>query len=216
MLVNSLLMIKLHKIIIIISTLLLCNQLLYSQKIEVGPEIGFGRSEISEFYIIINPFNKDYSDNFRFGLIGYFYPKKERFSVNSGIIYNQRGNYDDRLYFLRTPVRVDINFGKKIKIIAGGGIYIQLLIGDNSFVHSNFNSTKRSFQLGGGLNVGIGYQFSSKITFIVKYDNNFDLTRIYEGTSYSMGLRQIYYYGMKGCDTSVCFCLRYNIKCSLP
>jgi len=208
-------MIRFYKIMLYISLLFLFSQFLYSQKIEVGTEIGFGKSEISDNNrIIISPFSSiknDYLNSFKFGFMGYLFPKKELFSVNCGLIYNQKGDSYNKLYFLRTPIGLDFNFGKKIKILFGGGIYSQLLVGKKGYFE-NFKNTKRIFQLGGLVNIGIEYQFLNNIAFIIKCDNNYDFTKIYESISHSPAVNQTYYADRKGSDSNICFCFRYRIK----
>ena len=188
------------------------NQFMHSQKIEVGPEIGFGKSGINDFETIIispvSPFNKDYINSLKFGFMGYLYPKKELLSVNSGLIYNQRGNSDYKFCFLRAPLGLDFNFGKKFKIFFGGGIYLQLLTGYQCIDESDV----KSFQLGRLFNIGIGYQFFNNIAFIVKYDNNYDLTMIYKEMEHSPAVNYVWYEAQKGYDANICFGLRYRIK----
>ncbi len=210
-------MIRFYKIVLYISILFLFSQFLYSQKIEIGPEIGFGKSEISGYERIIispvSPFKKDYLNSLKLGFMGYWFTKKELISLNSGIIYNQRTESDYyNLYFLRTPIGLDFNFGKRFKIFFGGGIYLQLLVSYNCYDPSDLDNSKRLFQLGRLFNIGIGYQFFDNATFFIKYDNNYELTMIYKESSFSPAVQQVFYDPYKGYDANICFGLRYRIK----
>ena len=62
-----------------------------------------------------------------------------------------------------------VKLGKKIKILFGGGIYSQLLVGKKGYFE-NFKNTKRIFQLGGLVNIGIEYQFlNNRAAFMSRY-----------------------------------------------
>lgn len=186
---------------------------LYAQKKEFGLSLGYGKTEVEyDGRPFMHPFSNVNSNFVEFGLGFYYTPINSVFSVSSGLNYIYRGNSDIKLNYLRTPVGLDLSFGKKFNFKVGGGIYGSILIWDSGVsLDSDFHETKKTIQFGWYGNVGFGIQITQIYSLEILFRQYSDITKMYEYHRMSPG-GSPYSLDQKGYDGLIRVCLKYNIK----
>jgi hypothetical protein len=111
--------------------------------------------------------------------------------------------------YLRVPLAIDFEIGKKIQFIVGAGAYTSYLLNFDGIYNSNFNNSYNRFQIGVNLNTGIGYQFNEKLNFRVLYQYNIDVTPMYSELVYSHAASN--YQNVYGIDGFVKLSIKYDV-----
>lgn len=190
------------KIFLIILFTLLLSIISYSQKKEIGVDIGYGKSAV--IYKI------EKSSYYQLGFNYYTQPLKAPFAFNTGIIYDFRGNNKINFNYLKIPIGLDFVIGKKLNFIFGGGFYFSYLFFYNGTENlSNFEESKNRLQLGGKANIGFTYKISEKIVAFFICQINHDITSMYADDCASKATCP---QSVKGVDGFIKLGIRYNIS----
>ena len=185
---------------------------IYSQENEIGINIGFGKTTIDEYgETFVLPFDNELPNYFRLGFCYYYTPRNAIFTLKSGIDYDYKGQNETRLNYLRTPLGLDFNFGRKVQFILGGGLFASYLIAYRGISNdSDFEDSKRRFQIGWYGNLGFGVQISQKYNLSIKYQYNADITKMYKNRRTSPGGAP-YALDEKGYDGFIILCLKIKL-----
>lgn len=167
---------------LIILILIFFSLELYSQKKEIGFNIGFGKTTVDEYKSeFVLPFDKEFADYLRLGFCYYYTPKDAFLTLKTGLDFDHKGKDDLKLTYLRSPLGIDINFGKKVQFILGGGLFVSYLLAyDGISNESDFEDSKRRFQFGQYGNIGFGIQIFPKYNLSLKYQYSTDIKKMYE------------------------------------
>ena len=185
----------------------------YSQENQIGLEIGYGNT-IMNTYNTTKLFLLD-EENSNFYKIGLTYshsPKYAIFNLKSGISYDYKKIYESHLNYFRIPIGLDFQFGNKMQVIFGGGIFTSYLFSYNEISNEYyFEDSKRNFQIGWYGNFGLGINIYQKYNFSFKYQYNHDLTKLYEEQLTSPG-GSPYTLDGKGYDGFLILSINYILK----
>ena len=158
----------------------------------------------------INPFESELPDFYRIGLLYYYTPKNALLKIKTGLTYDIRGESNNNLKYLRTPIGIDLQYGNKIYFIAGGGVILSYLINYQGIKSSDFLDSKNDFQLLAETNAGIGVNVLNHYSITFGYQINFDLTKMYEDKGMSPGGAS-YIDDIKGRDGFFYIGIRYKL-----
>ena len=154
---------------------------LNAQESQIGLDIGYGLTKISDDFPLILPGDEDLLD---FAMTGFTYSytlKNLSLSFKSGINYNIRGFTDTRLTYLRIPLGVESRLGKKVQFIIGGGLFLSyLLTFKGTEIDHRFDEYKNNLQFGFYSNFGIGFQLSPKYNLCLTYQADTDLNKMFK------------------------------------
>ena len=151
----------------------------YAQSHEFGVVVGYGETVKDEYrHALVNPFNSDFDDYLRIGLMYYFNIPKALLNINTGLSFDNRNYQYGKSTYLRVPLGIDLNVGNKLQFIGGIGLYFSYLLSFDSDFYESIVATN-NFQVGWQINAGIGYQISRRYNINIRYQNNFDITRMY-------------------------------------
>jgi len=129
----------------------------------------------------------------------------------AGLTFNQRGNNSVNYKSLRLPIGIDLQFGNNVYFIIGGGIINSILLSHQGLESTDFLDSKRDFQIISEINTGMGVHLNKKISLSLSFQNNFDLTKVYEVERMSPGGAS-YTDGSKGRDGFLSISIRSTIK----
>ena len=147
----------------------------YSQNTFIGASFGYGSGYLSNQAKFIQLFSEDVIDNYEFsGLVSYK-PRKTVFSINSGITYQMFSLQGEHLRFLRIPLELDFQFGKKYYFLIGFGLYAQSFTNSSMEINYEFSD----FQAGFNTKIGIGYVLNDKYSFCVKVPKDNEISGLY-------------------------------------
>lgn len=185
-----------------------------NSKSEIGLELGPSRTKIVDSWI--GEYNKA-KLGYYIGL-SYQYNLSERFSVRTGLAFEQKGSRQDRQLsfadsagnftydqlkvkesysYITIPVLLRVNFGKKIKYFVNAGPYAGLLISykykrEQGKLLQAFSGgdTEGLNQIDLGISAGAGiqYPFSNKISASLEVRHNAGLLSIYGPDLYFTGI----------------------------
>jgi hypothetical protein len=88
---------------------------------------------------------------------------------------------DDTYSFnnLRVPLGIQIEPGRKVRYIIGGGVYLNYLFLPKGDINPDFKKTFRDFQFGGFFDTGLKYNFFSCWNIFLLAQVWFDLSPMY-------------------------------------
>jgi hypothetical protein len=171
----------------LIVTILFLNLDLKAQNFEIGYEFGYGKIEL--YYPHSNlsalPIFSDFrSKYYRTGFTCYYSPDSSILSIKTGIIYNyiksEKSWQADNLKILQVPLGVDFRLGRKKHLMTGSGFYFNYLV-----FHKNNDVKFQNFQTGLYINLGYIYAINKKLSFDLKCQYGYDLTKMFISYSYS-------------------------------
>ena len=197
---------------IIISVVLILSLTAYSsnaQESEIGVEVGYGKT-VKDSYRGGPPvtiFEKYFDDFLRIGLRYYYNFQKPIFNINTGLVYDDRRFENGRSTYLRVPLGIDFNIGRKFQFIWGVGLYFSYMLSFDTDFYETIE-TYSNFQVGWQFNVGIGVQISNRYNVSIRYQNNYDITEIYERKRVNHGGTSTE--DVKGSDGFFSICLKYK------
>ncbi len=197
-----------ERFIILILVLMLSRSSILAQENDIGINFGYGKSAIGHYNnSIITPFDSNLPNYIRFGFRYSFKPKRTTFNINTGLNYDYKGDNERKLNFLRLPINIEFAFGQQVQFIMGTGLYLSYLLGYDIPYNSNgFDNSKNSLQLGLQGNIGVGINLSPKYIIQLVFQQNLDLTSIYESHGDNYNIDE------KGHDGFINVCLKYNIS----
>ena len=187
--------------------LVFITKLLFAQGKEIGFNIGYGKTTFGHNgKTLISPFDSELPNYFRFGFCYSYTPNKTIFSIESGLNYDHKGQNDKNFNYLRLPIDIEFSFGKKIQLVVGTGIYVSYLISYN-IPHNGdpFEDSKNRLQIGLQGNIGIGFKLSHRYNLNIMFQQNMDITRMYDSHGFKYNLEEI------GHDGFVNFNLKYKL-----
>jgi len=192
--------------------LIFFTRTLCAQEKEIGFDIGYGKTTIEDNGMtLVFPFDKELPNYFRFGFYYFYTPNNSIFSIKTGISYDYKGQNNISLNYLRAPLGLDFSFGKKVQLIVGAGLYASYLLAYSGISNdSGFEDSKRRFQFGWQGNIGLGVQISQRYNLSIIYQQNFDITKMYENQRMSPG-GSPYSLDEKGYDGFIKICLKYKL-----
>ena len=170
------------KILVISICYLLVDLEISSQDINLGFELGLGRSTTEPKTSVLGEllsFPKD--DNLRLQLnsIIEFIPKFSMLSIYSGIGYSQKGSESINLHYLSCPLACKLIFGKSLRPYLGGGVFISLLLHSEDNYPDGYSKAYSDFDLGGFLNIGIRYEVNTEFSLFLDYKNYISGSDVY-------------------------------------
>lgn len=171
---------KLIKSTVLILLLLLGYQPTNAQHMEVGAEIGYGRTDVNDHSNLKQLFDPGAANNQKLGILVSIKPKPTGLVFHSGLIYQHESKGDHGLNFISTPVGCGFEPGKKLRAIIGSGFYLRYLFLTTGTSDAEFEATKKDFQLGYFLDFGFRYQIRTAWSVFIKLQLDFDLTPLYK------------------------------------
>jgi len=164
----------------ILFVLLLLPSQLFSQKQQIGLNLGSGKNNINtEQRGLINAFDNELSDYYLIGVKYYYTYINSYFRISSGLNYEHRDHKLYNLDYLKVPFGVDAITNGKVQFIAGAGLYLGYLISYEDFSEPDLAKELNPWNAGVNANVGIGYQLSTQLNFTLEYQQNYDLTHLF-------------------------------------
>lgn len=185
---------------------------LFSQKSEIGFQIGYGNTHFEESTSAKFLFGKekDFGQFYTLGIHYYQSAKGDVLRFRTGLNHNRRIEDKKRLNNLQIPIGVDFNLGRKIRFVFGGGFYGNLLISYTGFSeYSDFEETKNRIQFGAYYNLGIGIQITQKYHVSLMARKNNDISAIYKDIFSHHGGHYTEY--KKGFDGYIGLSLHYRL-----
>ena len=178
--------------------------LLCGQKNQIGFEIGYGRTNSSADY----NFSPSY---LRIGGIYYHTINKSFFNIFTGLNFDHNWEKITYLSYIRIPLGIEINMGKKFKCFYGVGSYISGLLkykGTNEW--PDFEETLKRIQLGVFCNIGYEYQINTRYCIGLGFQVNVDITKLYTEWRTSPGGSDYIFHEGRGSDGFLKLYLKYN------
>jgi len=172
------------KKILIIFTFLLISNHLSAQYFEIGSEIGFGQFATINSH---NLFSKYSDNNYKVGILASYNPKKTILFINSGLLFQLKGNYQGYLENLKIPVGLDVFLGERFGYIIGGGFYLNYCYNTTGKVLAEVKETQRDLQFGSFFDIGGKFKITNFLSIFLKFQFDFDLTPLYKEGYYSAG-----------------------------
>lgn len=152
-----------------------------AQERGLSVDLGFGYSggEVNN----VSTFSGSPTNCFRTGINYYLSPKEAIFNVMAGLSYDFRLSNSSNFHFLRLPIGMNFNLGKKLKFCFGYGLFGSYLFSYNSPITNNANR----WQLGYHLNSGVEFKFSEYYSVGLKCRVFGDITTFYNKPALTHG-----------------------------
>jgi hypothetical protein len=160
--------------------LLFCLQNSYAQHFELGGEFGYGKATLNHGSYYRDLFGEYSENNFNIGIIGSFNPKTTVLFFNTGLFYQQKADNESLLNYFKIPLGINIEPGKKFRVMFGGGFYLSYLFLTSGYVNPDLASSKNDFQVGAYADIGFKYQIATSWNIFVKMQLDFDLSALYK------------------------------------
>lgn len=162
----------------------LATQYLSSQNFEVGAEFSYGQTFIESYINFKDLFKEDPINHFDMGFSASFNPQKSVLFVNSGLLFHRVIDQGNSLNFLKIPIGIDLAFGKRLKLLFGGGTYINwLFLTTGSY--SQEPPDKHDIIIGLYCDLGVRYRIVNDWSIYLKTRMEFDQSTLY---SYDQGI----------------------------
>lgn len=146
----------------------------FAQRSEVGLNFG-GGGTLLEFP------GQEGGGFAQLGLSYYRKPPHAFFTYVASLNYAAKIGNGISLHYLRVPLGLDIEIGKKFQFVFGGGVYTSVLISENGLNNDEaWNETKNVLQFGVFGNLGFAYQINEVYNIGLRANLNFDITPMYE------------------------------------
>jgi hypothetical protein len=158
--------------------MILTTQYLFSQNIEVGAEFSYGKSSLHNDPIFENIFEEGPLNNFNLGFSVSSNPHKSVLFLNSSILYHRVYDEKNSFNFIKLPLGMDLAFGKKLKVLFGGGGYLNWLF-LTRWNYYNGDPDIHNFQIGLYGNLGLKYQVNRYWSVLLKIRLESDQCIIY-------------------------------------
>ena len=157
-----------------------------AQQTFVGLELGLGNTVFNTIGLFEIP-STDYDNYLNVGATFDHVPKNALFRYKSGLIFKQQANNNGSLQYIHIPLGIDIISKGKLYGFIGAGGYSSYLLMDNGFEDHFyiedkilFKETIKKFQLGGYIDLGIGYKFIDRWSLELFYQKGSDLTKLFD------------------------------------
>ncbi len=162
--------------------ILLSTSDIKAQGSQIGLDIGYGLTKISDDFPIILPGDDDLLDFAMIGIAYSYTPKRLSMSFKLGLNYNNRGFNITRLTYIKIPLGVESKLGKKVQFILGGGLFLSYLLTSQggTEIDYSFDRYKNNLQIGFYGNIGIGFQLSPKYNLCLTYQADTDINNMFE------------------------------------
>lgn len=169
----------------IVLLLLFLSFNLCAQKLEASFQIGTGALGMYSHITRLKPLSfiqDSYIKNFQTGITCHFFPNTSPISINSGLIYKQIFFISStKIIVFQLPLGLDLIWNKEKNISSGAGVYYNLLNGDKYP-----DRTYPNHQLGLSVNFGLAIPTNKILSFELKFQYQYDLTKLYTDTSNSL------------------------------
>jgi hypothetical protein len=150
-----------------------------AQKIELGCEIGYGKTYITDQIYFgqlfettdIRDITADINASYKLDTIALW--------LTMGISYQQMWDNNKPMNFLKLPLGIDITPGKKVKFIIGSGVYLRYIFSVPGSAGDDYNHTMHDFQIGLYVDTGVKYQINDTWNIYLKMQADIDLSTLY-------------------------------------
>ena len=190
--------------------LFLFIQSLNAQSFEIGGEAGYGKTTFDDKIRVSNLFGNSAGNNIICGLTCTLKPKITDLTFNTGLFYQRKGN-SPVFEFFKIPLGINVEPGKKVKFLIGGGLYMSYLFMISGSPDPEINSSKYDFLLGLCLRSGIKYQITTQWNIYLQLQVDFDLTPTYR-ESIPNQLGGSNYQDIRAYDYTINFGFKYLLK----
>lgn len=199
-----------RKLVLIIS--ISCFSFLsHSQNLEIGGVVGYGKSVFNDHLDFEQLFSPTTYDNCKLGFVVSLKPNVTSLVFNSGILYQRKGNNEFSLNFIKIPIGLDVEPGKTIRFIIGGGFYFSYLFLASGTLDPDIKNSKSDFQFGSYIDLGMKYKIASNWSIYCKFQLDFDLSMLYKERIPSHQ-QDISYQGMRSYDYTINLGFNYLIN----
>lgn len=154
----------------------------FSQSFNFGVFAGYGSSYFNNRIELKKLFDKNANNVLSISLLASYKPTKLIFCFDAGLTFKKVFSNKGTLDFLKIPLGLDFQIGKKHQILFGFGIYGQSLINQTGTFNSNFID----FQLGYYWDLGYCYLINDKYSIFLKIQNDNDISELYRAYGYHM------------------------------
>jgi hypothetical protein len=154
---------------VLLCFLIIAFQDVNAQRFETGGTIGYGRAY---YHIGENNYNIEATASIRIDTIFLW--------LNSGLVYQRRGNPGPWLNFIKIPIGIDLTPGRKLRFLFGGGLYGSYCFAEQDVVSKLHNF--QNFQIGTYFDTGIKYQLTHSYNIFIKAQADIDLSKLYENS----------------------------------
>ena len=146
-------------------------QVCFSQKVEVGGDIGYANSPFSSSGFIANGFQLSALTN--------FYPNHAIFYFNTGLAYQKEDNWN----FIKIPLGLVLSPGRKVKFLIGLGLYANFVILQSKFYSKYDVIAKNDVVLDAYFLLGSSFNFEKNWSIFIKSQVETGLTTLYIPTA---------------------------------
>jgi hypothetical protein len=185
---------------------------LIAQKSQVGVELGYGKSLVSNDM----PEIPEYKDLMNFISTGVSYSLALRegpLYLKSGLLYNYRGDAQLEFHYARMPLGVDFRVGNKVQFIIGGGFFLSYLGGyEGTEIFRGSEGNINRWQWGFYLNIGFGFHLTPKYYLAVSAIGMNDITHMFKYYTSAMAGTVRYTEYMRGVDRYLSLSLYYTLS----
>lgn len=140
-----------------------------AQKFETGGTIGYGRAY---YHISENNYNIEATASIKLDTIFLW--------LNSGLVFQRRGNPGPWLNFIKLPVGIDLAPGRRLRYVFGGGLYMSYCFAEQDEIEKLHNF--QNFQIGTYFDLGLKYQITHSWNIFIKAQADIDLSTLYENS----------------------------------
>jgi hypothetical protein len=166
----------------------------FTQIHEISLDLGAGSSNTDSELSFVIPFF-DGSSYYQVGGNYVITTNDELVNFYSGLSLVRKPIYRTATAtFLKTPIGIQINYGRRFRFVLGGGINLGLLLSEDVD-----NYDLRKFSFGQFIKAGPAWQISDQYRLMLSYQANFDATVLYVERRTSPGGSQSNY-DMKSYD----------------
>jgi hypothetical protein len=158
-----------------------------AQKIELGGEIGYGRTTFSHnLYLKLlseqtdaRNINADVNASFKLGSLDFW--------LITGVGFKQMRDNGTQLNFLHMPLGFDITPGKKVRFLIGSGLYVRYLFSVSVTESDLYKNFTNDFQFGLYVDTGVKYQVTNNWNIYLKLQGDFDMSALYTASLWHHG-----------------------------
>jgi hypothetical protein len=180
----------------------------WAQNFEIGGEFGFGKTTTMGIGDLFEQYGNT-ENNYKVGILASFNPNHTILYINSGLLFQMKGNDQGYMENLKIPIGLDLFFDKKNGPLFGGGVYLNYFFNTTEKVYSYREEKKRDVQFGAFFDLGGKVQITNFLNIAFKFQIDFDLTPLYQEGSYSAGGWLDGYDNVKSQEYSLNLCIMY-------
>jgi len=146
----------------------------YSQRIEVGSEVGYVTSDLA-------------SNGYQISAITCFYPKHAIFYLGSGLSFQKENEWN----FIKLPLGIIFCPGRKVKFLIGIGLAVNYVILQSIYFNKHSVLSKSDLMLNSFFLMGLSFNVNNYWRIFIKPQFDMGLTNLYK--TYAGSTRQDYY-----------------------